>query len=414
MNQACVEPLQEPHLATCSELEDLLGRALEVEKLREQSWYDRLTAGRAGLILFGAGNHGRHILQGLRKLGIEPLAFADNNPALWGKWIDGLRVFAPSDLARRHGNRATFLVTVFSQGAGRSFAEFRNQLAALGCSTVAPFAALAWKYPDLFLPNYCLDLPHKIIEDADAVRAAYAMWTDEASRREFLNQLRWRLIPDGDALPAASAEEQYFPGVLPPPRDDEVFVDCGAYDGDTVRSFLKHRGERFRQIIAFEPDPVNFGQLASYVSRLPDTIRHRIALHQAGTGLQREKLRFAATGNSGAALSDAGDVEIDCVPLDDVLAGRAPTYIKMDIEGAEADTLAGAAHVIGTFAPVLAICVYHRQDHLWRIPLLIRALHQDYQYFLRRYQAECWEVVCYAIPRSRVAEALRESRPAQN
>jgi FkbM family methyltransferase len=404
MSQACVELDENRCLNTCSELERLLHRDLAGERLREQTWYDRLTSGREGLILFGAGNHGRHILGRLRQLGIAPLAFADNNPALWGKYIEGLPVFAPSDLARRHGSRASFLVTVFSHGSGHSFAAFRNQLTALGCTSVVPFAALAWKYSVLFVPDYCLDLPHKIIEDADAVRTAYALWADEPSRKEFINQLRWRLEPDGDALPPPSPEEPYFPTALVIPREDEVFVDCGAFDGDTLRSFLHIRGERFGQVIAFEPDPANFDRLTSYVTQLPEGIRSRMALHQAATGLRCEKLRFTATGNMGAAISTGGDVEIDCVSLDKALAGRAPTYLKMDIEGAEPDALAGAAHVIGTHAPVLAICVYHRQDHLWRIPLLIRALQQDYRFYLRRYQEDCWDVVCYAIPRTRVIE----------
>jgi FkbM family methyltransferase len=403
MSHACAERRQKSP-SQRSELDALLGREPAAERLREATWYDRLTSDRQGLILFGAGNHGRHILGRLRKLGIEPLGFADNNAALWGKWIDGLQVFAPSDVARRHGNRASFLVTVFSHGAGHSFAAFRSQLTALGCTCVVPFAALAWQYPDLFLPDYCLDLPHKIIEDADAVRSAFSLWADEPSRKEFIDQLRWRLEPDGDALPPPCAEEPYFPATLVAPRNDEVFVDCGAFDGDTIRSFLQLRGERFDQVIGFEPDPANFERLRAYVEQLPDTVRNRIELHRAATGLHCEKLRFTATGNMGAAISASGDVEIDCVALDKALAGRRPSYLKMDIEGAEPDALSGAAHIIGAHAPVLAICVYHRQDHIWRIPLLIRALHQDYRFYLRRYQEECWDVVCYAIPRSRVIE----------
>jgi FkbM family methyltransferase len=401
MSHACAERRHKSH-SQRSDLDTLLDRAPTAERLREASWYDRLTNGRQGIILFGAGNHGRHILGRLRKLGIEPLGFADNNAALWGKWIDGLCVFAPSDVARRHGSRASFLVTVFSHGSGHSFAAFRAQLTALGCTCVVPFAALAWKYPDLFLPDYCLDLPHKIIEDADAVRSAYALWADEQSRREYIDQLRWRLEPDGEALPPPCAEEPYFPRALALPRENEVFVDCGAFDGDTIRSFLQLCGERFGEVIAFEPDPANFERLTGYVAQLPASVRGRIELHRAGTGLRCEKLRFTATGNMGAAISANGEVEIDCVALDKALADRRPSYIKIDIEGAEPDALSGAAHVIGTHAPVLAICVYHRQDHIWRIPLLIRALRQDYRFFLRRYQEECWDVVCYAIPRGRV------------
>jgi len=85
-----------------------------------------------------------------------------------------------------------------------------------------------------------------------------------------------------------------------------------------------------------------------------------------------------------------------------VLSTPAPTYLKMDIEGAEVDTLAGASRVIRDHAPVLAICCYHCQDHLWRIPLPIHSLNPDYRFFLRPHDLEMWDLVCYAIPSGRL------------
>jgi hypothetical protein len=104
-----------------------------------------------------------------------------------------------------------------------------------------------------------------------------------------------------------------------------------------------------------------------------------------------------AAGNKSSAIG-AGEVEVDCVPLDAVLGAPAPTYLKMDIEGAEVDTLVGASRTIREHAPVLAICCYHCQDHLWRIPLLIHSLNPDYRFFLRPHDLEMWDLVCYAIP----------------
>ena len=55
---------------------------------------------------------------------------------------------------------------------------------------------------------------------------------------------------------------------------------------------------------------------------------------------------------------------------------------------------------------MLAICVYHKQDHLWRIPLLLREWH-EYAFFLRPHNEEGWDLVCYAVPRAR----LTSNRP---
>jgi hypothetical protein len=102
-------------------------------------------------------------------------------------------------------------------------------------------------------------------------------------------------------------------------------------------------------------------------------------------------------------LSQTGEVEVPAIVLDDLLGDVAPTYVKMDIEGAEPAALAGTAATVARDRPVLALCAYHVQDHLWRLALALDALVDDYAYFLRRYENDCWEVVLYAVPRERLA-----------
>jgi hypothetical protein len=84
------------------------------------------------------------------------------------------------------------------------------------------------------------------------------------------------------------------------------------------------------------------------------------------------------------------------------LEGTKPTYLKMDIEGAEPDALRGAARTIDTHRPILAVSAYHKQDHLWSIPSLLLDLHSDYQLYIRPHNEECWDTVCYAVPSSRL------------
>ncbi len=87
------------------------------------------------------------------------------------------------------------------------------------------------------------------------------------------------------------------------------------------------------------------------------------------------------------------------------LCGAAPTFVKMDIEGAELDALQGARETITRHAPVLAICLYHRPDHLWEVPLYLKGLRPDYRLYLRRYGEDCWEQVLYAVPADRAVFA---------
>jgi hypothetical protein len=84
----------------------------------------------------------------------------------------------------------------------------------------------------------------------------------------------------------------------------------------------------------------------------------------------------------------------------------------MDIEGSEPEALRGSAQLLRQHRPVLAVCTYHRSEHLWEIPNLIRTICPDYMIFLRRYAEESWEGVCYAIPPDRLTTGSQEPRPA--
>ena len=99
-----------------------------------------------------------------------------------------------------------------------------------------------------------------------------------------------------------------------------------------------------------------------------------------------------------SALNKSGETEIDCAPLDELLVDFQPTYVKMDIEGAEPEALIGMQKILNKEPPILAISVYHRMDHLWALPLLIQSFSDQYHFFLRPHGAAVWDLVCYAVP----------------
>ncbi len=400
---------QEPGKANATaqeaQLDELLREGIAASIQRERTSFDKMTGPLSkSLVLFGAGNLGRKTLAGLRQAGIEPLAFADNNPALWNQRVNGLTVLSPQDAVRRYAGQAAFVITIWSGQAKDRMADRERQLRELGCPSVVSFGPLFWKYAQVFLPHYAADLAHKAHEQAEDVRAAFGLWADDASRQEYLAQVRWRLLFDFDGLADPVRHPIYFPSDLCRLSDRECFVDCGAFDGDTIQSFLSQARSSFAGIFAFEPDPVNFAKLRESVSRLPAEIRAKIVVEQAATGAEKGRVRFSATGAEDASVG-TGEAEVECVSLDEALGGAAPTYLKMDIEGAELDTLAGARHVIECHAPVIAACSYHRQDHLWRIPLMIHEFNPGYRFFLRPHLVEVWDLVCYAIPANRLTLA---------
>jgi FkbM family methyltransferase len=311
----------------------------------------------------------------------------------------GLPVLSPKDAADQYGASALFVVTIWS--LGHFYPKTREQLEGLGCAHVESTASLRWKFADRLLPDFCQDLPHKLYEQAAEVRKAGSLWADDSSRREYLNHVKWRALGDQNALGPPVKEESYFLDSLYRIEDHEVFVDCGAYIGDTAEQVIR-RNPAFFRIIAIEADPENFDRLTKWIGTLEASVASRISALNVAVGAKRGKLRFQAGGGEGAKLAADGNVVVECVPIDDLATEAAPTFIKMDIEGAELDALEGARRSIQTHRPILSICVYHKQNDLWRIPLFIHTLVEDYRLFLRPHDVDGWQLVCYAVPANRL------------
>ena len=382
------------------ELEALLAEGIDAAIQRETDSFDQLAPFGTLFVLFGAGRLGRRVLAGLRGYGIEPLAFCDNDQRLWGTAVDGLLVLSPENAVRDFGDDASFVVTVWGALGKDRMRDRLAQLRALGCRNALPFLPLAWKYPAGVLPHYGADLPRHVHEAADDVRAAFDLWSDDASRAEYVAQVRWRLLGDFDALGPPANHPIYFPRDLCGMGSNEVFVDCGAFDGDTARLFARETDAKFKKIFAFEPDPVSFEKLLATLRDLPGARPDNVAAFCCATGARNERLRFIASGTAMSAVGD-GDLEVDARTLDETLTGAKPTYVKMDIEGSEPEALAGARKIVAEHSPVLAISCYHRQDHLWKIPLQIASLNPNYRFHLRPHDLEMWDLICYAIPPGR-------------
>lgn len=351
------------------------------------------------LVLYGAGGLGRLVAAKLRAAGVEPAAFADDTPEKRGALLEGLRVLAPTEAAAEFGGRALFAVTIFNPAA--SYLDIKRRLeGATGGARVVSFLSLAWKYPDQFLPHYQFVLPQDVLAAAADIRRGFAAFSDEESRRQFVAHLRLRLRLDFGALPESSRGDYFPAGVVPELPPDTIFVDCGAFDGDTARRFVEHQRGRFGEVYAFEPDARNAARLREYAASLGPDAAARVHVFQAAAGARRGRARFDSTGDMGAALSSAGGEEVEVLPVQEVVqaAGGAAVYLKFDVEGAEAEALGGAEELIRRVEPVVAVSVYHRPADLWQLPLYLRALCPAHGLFLRTQGCDGMDVVCYAVP----------------
>ena len=91
---------------------------------------------------------------------------------------------------------------------------------------------------------------------------------------------------------------------------------------------------------------------------------------------------------------------IDARTVDSVLEGRPATLIKMDVEGCEREALWGSAQTIAHYTPKLMVSLYHRNEDMFSLPLLIQKLNPNYDIYIRhQLYIPAWETNLYAVPK---------------
>ena len=85
--------------------------------------------------------------------------------------------------------------------------------------------------------------------------------------------------------------------------------------------------------------------------------------------------------------------------LDHVLEHVATkvSMIKIDVEGGEMSVLQGGIERIRRDHPILAVCVYHRNEDILEIPLWLHELVPDYRFYLRQHSTQGTDVVLYVV-----------------
>jgi FkbM family methyltransferase len=230
------------------------------------------------------------------------------------------------------------------------------------------------------------------------INNALSLFQEEKSSKLFIDIIHFRLTQDIKYSPQPQKTVQYF--------DKEIFnldktmklIDCGAFDGDSLRELSGIIG-KIDKIAAFEPDTKNFSKLAEMVKNIESGFANEVYLWPCGVWSKSEKLYFSEGQGeaSGILANKAGANVISCVGIDEVLLGFKPNFIKMDIEGAEYQALLGAKNTILENTPNLAICIYHKPDDLWELPLLIHQWNPDYKLYLRPYAYSTFDLVLLAV-----------------
>jgi FkbM family methyltransferase len=350
------------------------------------------------VVVYGAGNTGRRVLAYLRAAGIDPIGVLDQR-ASGGSTLDGVPVHRPgTEPYADMRARATVVVAVFNRDA--DVRAIDSLLCSLGYGRVVGVVELHDLLAQRWDDDYWLAQRDHSARHAADVLAGLDRLADDASRTLYEQIVSYRVNGSATDAPRPMAGAQYFPADVPRAMGALRFVDCGAFKGEVLES--AEREAALEAVCAFEPDAANFAALVEWAAARRRTVDAH--LWPCAVWSRTEHLRFDAAHGEASRVAADGATMVQAVAIDDVLPGFSSTDLKMDIEGAEPEALAGAVGHITRCRPRLAVCAYHRPQHLWSLSASIAALELDYAFYLRAHAHGGFEVVLYAIPAEQCAQ----------
>ncbi len=363
------------------QVEDIIDKASNEEYGYAKRWLKEIT-NRKYLCVFGGGTFGHMWLDLFEKYNINVDFICDNDINKWGKKFGRqISCISPKKLE-------SFKDDVNIVVATRHSATIEKQLSNQGFVNIfiAPLEIFYFKNNFQYVGNKkeCLVLKKNISK-------LLTICADEDSKKVCINLIkRWM---EDIREPMPYVDDQYFVEDIIKLGKNEIFVDAGAFDGDSIQAFLNKVNYQFIAIYGFEMDPKIYKKLYLNINNM-EKYKEKILLYNIG--LWDEKCEVSYSSNDTSSyVNPCGCEKISMDKLDSLI--DKVSFLKMDIEGAELQALQGAKEIISRDKPKLAVCVYHLADHLWEVPFYIKKLVPEYKIYFRHHTSSSTETVCYAL-----------------
>lgn len=373
------------------------------------------------IYIWGTGNTASLYQESLIRLEQEgSLAIAgyvDNNSAKWGGLFGGKPVISPQEFSKLPSKCA-----LICSPQKQVVQAIQQQLQGLSAEGYHIDEVILKSHKDKLLQ--CLDL----LEDTE-------------SKETYSHIIACRLANEYPLDQFISTGQYFQPREFYQRNPNEVFIDCGAFVGDTIERYVWKKDGVFRKAIGFEPDPDNYRAMEARINRLKKewnvpasafeiypyglsdkSAYSKIEKDAANNGLGSKIVGLSSFPSSdapdkapkGSGSSETRSEEENCrgltdsncqehnageecriVSIDDFIE-EPYTFLKADIESYEYKLLLGARNSIVKWHPLLAICIYHSAADLYDIPLLLHSIEPSYKMKIRHYSNFLDETVLYA------------------
>lgn len=354
-------------------------------------------------VLFGAGEFCMRFLNQLDDEDIKRISFiVDNDVDKQGTKLYGIPVKDPEEI-KRFDLEHTLVVIA----ASNNIPEIYEQIRHIGGTNIMACRIL--------INDILARVAVNLIENKDKVEQVLALLYDDKSKYIYKEVIKRRTLYGecdfSDLIIRGEAEYRanlFYENTIP---RDEVIIDCGAYKGDTLKKFVDTYGPRLKKVYAFECMEESIADLTRVMAHIKNKNYYpEMALMPYALSDREDVMKFAKTDKPNGSflvsnrafarqvLYESDYVDVKVTTLDKIIpSDEKITLIKMDIEGSEYPALLGAARIIKTWKPRLAISIYHCGEDYYRIPLLLKELVPEYKFAVRHHSKKhvdtdlyCW------------------------
>lgn len=345
--------------------------------------WDRLKKEAHPIVIYGSGNGAEKLIYLCKQFEISPVALCVSD----SHWRSGS--FQDYPMLRRIQAAEMYPDAIFLLAFGTEREEDIQDLLDFARDHTLIV-------PDIPLVGGHILTPSELESRSEEIAGVRALFADAQSQQLFDHLLSYKSSGSlGDLMACTTPRSALF-SLLQLCRN-ECYLDLGAYRGDTIDEFLSFTEGDFKAITALEPDSHNFRFLtAAYGSRADISLLPLASWHEKST------LEFAGKGGRNCCikpdlpgrythLHTVDAIDIDSLALE-------ISYVKMDVEGAERETLLGMADTLRRYKPKMLVSAYHKPDDFITLPLLVHQLLPEKRLYLRRTPCiPAWEIQLAAV-----------------
>ncbi len=331
------------------------------------------------IFIYGMGDGAQKIMNVFSARGIKVSGIFASDDFVRGHYFEGFKVKRLSEVEEEYED---FVVILAFAAGYRELVDKIHDIASKHTLYVPDVPVVG---SGLFTYDYC-------VEHESELQAVYDMLADDFSRKVYANIINFKISGNIKYLDEVTTPKVDIYKEIIRPNLNEVYVDLGAYNGDTIEEFLTVTRGKYISIYAMEPDRKNFKKLC----RNTENLLHVYAYNSVAWSCETQ-IPFSTKAGRQSSVVTTGQLA-EARSVDGMLDGEQATIIKMDVEGCEREAIWGSAHTIKKYSPKLMVSLYHRNEDIFELPLLIKKLNPDYKCYIRhQLYIPAWETNLYAV-----------------